>query len=249
MKILTTFFLNYKDLTNETYPEKILFEFIYPIKVKEMWFLRNNYKFSTMVEFGLENFTGTYYEMLTYLKNQEMDCINFVAEVKSILKNGKLLKNPNEYNNDFSQFLNSFVYMSFFTEVQRHPAAAVYNVMALDILDKWQGAGNNDDCYEWITIKSPMSGKGTVVVVSKIQEMLKNELVSKNEAKKYIIPYTFRHNRVQTFLSSEIVSNVNEFLKKERALFSKWKEFYDAGGNIAKLKEVCSEYYCGAIFS
>ncbi len=98
-----------------------------------------------------------------------------------------------DIKSSFEEFATILTYLLFCTEVERHPAAAIHNLMALDLLE------NNKIKLEELFGYLPMSVEKATSVTCKIQKEL-NKLVD--------IPYYYHcKNSEETETSIEETKN------------------------------------------
>jgi hypothetical protein len=114
---------------------------------------------------------SSYSALLTKLKDFRdkagITDLQVVSGIKSILKSGKI---PEELDITpaFERFLNILTYHLFGTEVERHPAAAIHNILALDLV--------STKGLDWAFQHLPMSITDAVSVVRGIQATLSKKL-------------------------------------------------------------------------
>lgn len=155
---------------------------------------------------------------------------NLIAEIKSILKTGHLSE-ESTINESFARFLFTLTYHIFGTEVERHPAAIIHNIMALDL------ANNSSIDTSWLT-KLPMSIEGAVEVARGLQITLRQEL-----------DITYYYDRNTNGSCGPDTEPFQKFVHKEQELAYEWLRHKDVSSDLSStealtaLDNLCKEYY------
>jgi hypothetical protein len=151
-----------------------------------------------------------------------------ISSIKSILKNGKI---PEELhiNTTFERFLTVLTYHLFGTEVERHPAAAIHNIMALDLV---QTKG-----FNWAFKHLPMAIKDATPVARGIQVALH---------KKLALPYYYDSSNTNAI--GPETEAFQEFIVRERELVSTWLESRSftvelSDKVLTQIDDLCFDYY------
>jgi hypothetical protein len=190
--------------------------------------LSSNRSLTSMVAYS---HNSSYSALLTKLKDFRDEAhitdLQVVSGIKSILKSGKIPEELN-INNNFERFLNILTYHLFGTEVERHPAAAIHNILALDLV--------STKGLDWAFQHLPMSITDAVSVARGIQATL---------SKKLSIPYCYdkAHGNAKGPETEEFQS----FVVIEKELISEWlkyKQFETLNDEaISAISELAVEYY------
>jgi hypothetical protein len=152
--------------------------------------------------------------------------------IVSILQTGAIDSSFN-ISADFEHFLMIFTYHLFHTEIQRHPSAAIHNVIGLDLVIKHKYS------IEYIFTSLPMTIKGAMSVVRTLQTNLQTKLS---------IPYFYDKASSDNLVSEISSSEFEDFIEKENDLISKLITKYKLKDKpiqliVGKIDELCEEYY------
>ena len=126
------------------------------------------------------------------------------------------------------QFLTIFTYHIFGTEVERHPAAAIHNAMALDLVPT-KG-------IEWSINHMPMALVGAVEVARFLQTTLTHYIPK---------PYYYNHYGKASNSNDLIVS---QFVQRETELVSEWLQskslhFKLSNEALNEFDKLCVDYF------
>lgn len=162
-------------------------------------------------------------------KLSDKDIIN--KGVIYILQKGNL--DPSlKISSDFERFLMVFTYHLFGTEVQRHPAAAIHNVIALDLISK------HDYSIKEVIGYLPMTIESAVKVARTLQIMLQGKL-----------SVQYFYDKASGDNMADITGQeFQDFVIRENAFISKLKEVYSLqepifDSIVNKIDDLCFEYY------
>eukprot|EP00981_Chlorochromonas_danica_P011867 scaffold4337_cov182-Ochromonas_danica.AAC.2 len=199
------------------------------LAVVETQTLSSQLSLSSLVGYShSSNYSELYSKLEGFKQKAAILDIDIVNSIKSLLKTGKLPEDLG-IGQAFEQFLTIFTYHLFGTEVERHPAAAIHNIMALDLV-KTKG-------FKWAFEHLPMALEEAVSVVRTIQTALHRKLN---------IPY--HYDKALANAASPELKVVQDFIVLEHELVSAWLESkgLDVELNDDVLTEIdglCQEFY------
>ena len=202
------------------------------ITITEIQTLSCNKSVTSMVLYPYDNsYQKLLEKLLNYQDKLNIDDNQVVDHIKSILKFGKLL-NIKGINLSYEQFLTTFVYHIFCTEVERHPATAIHIVVGLDLIKM--------KIYSWedFFCKLPMTISDAVPTERAIQISLKSKLK---------IPYYY--DKCHSIAKETKDESYKQFILLEKELMEAWlsKKGYNVNEInkeiISDLNDLCFEYY------
>lgn len=198
------------------------------LSVTETQSLSSSHSITSMVLYPHQS---SYSYLLTKLedfqKKANVTSDDIINGMKSILKNGKLPEKLS-ISPPFERFLTTLTYHLFGTEVERHPAAAIHNVMALDLV-KIKG-------FSWAFKHLPMAIEDATPVARGVQTTLH---------KNYLIPYYYDSSTNAVGPETEAFQ---EFIICEQTLVSSWLESRNLAVELnedalMQIDNLCFDYY------
>ena len=164
-------------------------------------------------------YNSSYADLFKKLESFKLDGKIIAQLILNFLKNETLQE---EINKSLETFLAIFTYHLFFTEVQRHPGAAIHHAMALDLIS---AEPNLSKDWEWVKNNLPMGIENACEVVRFLQTTL-SKYVDK--------PYYYNIQGK----SSEENDKINDFLEREKSITTEWlklNKLKDVNVNISNL--------------
>lgn len=205
-----------------------------PLVAIEMQFISSGKTLKSKVQYPYKksDYNSLRDKLESFQSKMDISHGKLVECIREILKEGKILDTTlyeNPYFKTFERFLNVFTFHLFGTEVQRHPAAIIHNIMALDLVESQEDWG--------FIARLPMAIKKVLPVVRAMQLELNTKL---------LLPYYYDASRDN--LSGLQDDEFQEFVIREEALVLEWLKSKKlatkiTAGFIEQINILCKKYY------